>query len=65
MLENIKVLSHATIQSIFYGRIRKANNRVGTIINSFIIMAQNNAILNEVYARIDVTEERPHWCDTD
>ena len=26
-------------------------------------MAQNNAILNEVFARIDVNEECPNWCD--
>ena len=26
-------------------------------------MAQNNAILNEVFTRIDVNEERPNWCD--
>ena len=26
-------------------------------------MAQNNAILNEVFKRLDVTEETPNWCD--
>ena len=26
-------------------------------------MAQTNAILNEVFTRLDVTEERPCWCD--
>jgi hypothetical protein len=26
-------------------------------------MAQNNAILNEVFTRLDVNEERPNWCD--
>ena len=30
---------------------------------TFTIMAQNNAILNEVFTRIDVNEERPNWCD--
>lgn len=30
---------------------------------TFTIMAQNNAILNEVFKRLDVTEETPNWCD--
>ncbi len=47
------------------GGVRKARNRVGINFNTFTTMAQNNAILNEIQARLDVTEERPHWCDTD
>ena len=26
-------------------------------------MAQNNAILKEVFTRLDVMEEKPNWCD--
>lgn len=51
-----------TIQSIFMAESEKPEKSRNKTI-TFTIMAQNNAILNEVFKRLDVTEETPNWCD--